>query len=1300
MADKQKPNVTNNPKVDGPPQGDVLGQSKLPIYIKVLEKYGVIVVPKDCLIPMEFQDDLVDQKATKNLKDYSVIVSDMATEHRIMTKFIDPLNNIIMDVNEFIETFKVPRVNNGILMYDYPVVKDGKFAFCKTLFKIDYLGNEITKFNAEEVKYLNFLAGVMFATSQSMREADISKETTQKYFDELICSITYIDLKLELEPGIYTVTPDAFLEVIGEGDTIVAFIARDGDCFTPPSMFDCKLAKLYNKTAKIINDPYIMELFLNNFDIASFKSIDAKLLAAKEALADNAASTSKVENSDKDKLNLSALTLSTSDDSSNSTGLYEYTCLGQTFKYPNLLIVVEPNVAIYKGMSQKDYFSKYLKSNNRLVAMDLNKVVLKKGSGPIPIDVLAYVVPLPIEIVDKFNDAIMGKLGIPLIYCVAALLNDIDLDKAITKRVEFDHFDSCVAHMYVTHNNRGLKSTLAKMVSKNLLNLYWAMSNMKEFFNLVGIHETATVTEMSIVLKIVDPAMFGRDLPKPLIDTPVVKPVTHAMVAEPIAMQTKLAVEVQAVKPKKLAKAPAVKNLSSVLSKTTITNVGDKSTRTGESGYRSVSTGDRFSKASSYGENCIKGQRSVIYVPKINSADMAQNIITFGTDFISSNMEHIWFEDGAFQFMNWLNNPLYIVDQAVHVNKQDSFQRLYPRDKVLVNTNIVFSQPLTDDIMPISLLDSLISGNVVDSRKIAGQIGTQLRCKRRYSELLAPLLDRFTERFSLVAVYTIGYILMFMLADLEEQEIDPVFGDIPENSIKVYNFAIDENDIPAAAMDLEESLADGRIFMSVRDLNTVDSSVMKLITAGPSVIGVDNFVDYAHVGSSIRAAGCAQWAIFSDREFNLPNNVGRVNSAHVNSFLAKLTSRYGDKDAAVAGMINASCILNGKIKELNRYDMPINRFIMSTLEIGQINLPRASGHNWMWKELRIEPARSNAPYFTAEYESIRNSNAAVLNRVSVITALYVSLGISTFLDHMNITGRDISDAVLPPENNNNLIRIIEDASRMKNGLGAPILTVGSSFSTQFSDIIINPRVWNGRHWCDQFNNIRQIGYDINDLWGGIWDEYIPYLFEPLAASFLLSAWPSVWGILAPEVTFEVTQEVNMLGPQEMRLWDATLGSKNYETNAIGKTPWVKEGYGQMIINAFRQQFGVLNPWEINQQIYMGVGNKFIKSGDTDAYQPEYDEDFGIIKIGTLLTWRWSIMRNIVPSLRPAVIGDRLFHTMAHAHFNNMNSAGIYLNAPQSGFAVNTGIFNEAGIGGMDYYSAAGSSSSRISRSEN
>ncbi|UHK03175.1 MAG: hypothetical protein FuToV6_gp1 [Hangzhou totivirus 6] len=749
-------------------------------------------------------------------------------------------------------------------------------------------------------------------------------------------------------------------------------------------------------------------------------------------------------------------------------------------------------------------------------------------------------------------------------------------------------------------------------------------------------------------------------------------------------------------------KAPPEARSTTAAAGSILQGSGSKS-ENADSGYGSASNhhiNSVTSGRSTYGDHSISGNESAKYVPTMPAGNIRQNIITASAEIVAQNAEHVYWHNKKFHMSTMLTNPQTVKAQAKSARKVESFDRFVTRAGAPQPTYIKYTTPQVKDVMDTSLLEAVGTAAGVDCKKFVGRIQATIRCSRKYAEEVTCLLSQYVSRFNNSSLYTLAYTELMMLEDCEREGIEPVFGVPVENAIVTINMAADQAQAAAQGDITKEAMGSGRIFLNAEGLNQKDFSCMKLIASGPSIISTGPNCAHIHIGSTIQGVGGVKWAIYDDRPVVINDAMERVTSADMAAFLAKLQSQMKDTDAMASGFTQAACLLNGKVKRLSYNGENIIRYITSTLEIGQINLPQASGHNFLWRVIEIEPLYPNSAVFEEEALTLRGLSLRVLNYAGVVVAAALSLGVSGFLHYVNITGYDLNCSVLPAPNENMLGNFMRELVEAKGLHAAPMLIIACGFICQFSHMSISPLAFAGRHWNNNLNGVRALAFDELDLWCGVWARHVPYLLDPLAVAFMLKKWPDIYLIMAPEVKFDVSLEINMLGPQHLRCWAATSGSSEYNSICAGKSPYVQVVYGGMVINALRQHFLPDEDWVVHFRVYKAYGKAVEHVYDTVAFQPEFDEDFGIIRIGTLLTYSWDTNAVLAPTLR-ADIGPSIFNAMSACAFHNLTSAGLYLPYVQTSDPL---VSNVAGIaslvGGNEYLGFAGLNTAASYSSEN
>ncbi|UHK03177.1 MAG: hypothetical protein FuToV7_gp1 [Hangzhou totivirus 7] len=722
-----------------------------------------------------------------------------------------------------------------------------------------------------------------------------------------------------------------------------------------------------------------------------------------------------------------------------------------------------------------------------------------------------------------------------------------------------------------------------------------------------------------------------------------------------------------------------------------------------DSGYGSVHShhsNSLSSGRSTYGDHSISGNESVKYVPTMPAGNIRQNVISAAAEIVAQNAEHVYWHDKKFKMSTVLTNPQTVKAQAKSTRKVDHFDRFVTRAGMPQPTYIKFTAPQVKDTMDTSLLEAVGTAAGVDCKKFVGRIQATIRCSRKYAEEVTCLLSQYVSRFNNSSLYAIAYVQLMMLEDMEREGIEAVFGVPVENAIVTINMAADQAHAAVQGDVTKEAMGSGRVFLNAEGLTQKDFSCMKLISSGPSVVSTGPNSAHVHIGSTISGVGGVKWAVYDDRPVVINEAIERVTSADMAAFLTKLQSQMKDTDAMACGFTQATCLINGKVMKMSYNGENIIRYVMSTLEIGQINMPQPSGHNFLWRVIEIEPLYPNSSVFEEEAKTLRGLSLRLLNYAGVVVASSVSLGVSGFLHYVNISGYDLNCSVLPAPNENMLGNFVRELVEARGQHAAPLLVIACGFICQFSNMSISPLSFAGRHWNNNLNGVRSLLFDELDLWCGVWKRHIPYLLDPLATAFMLKRWPDIYLVMAPEVKFDVSLEINMLGPQHLRCWSATSGCSEYNSTCAGSNPYTQVPYGGMVINALRQHYDPGNDWVVHFRVYKCYGKAVEHVYDTVDFQPEYDPDFGIIKIGTLLTYTWDTNAVLAPTLR-ADIGEGIFSAMSACAFHNLTSAGLYLPYVQTSDPL---ISNVGGIatlvGGNEYLGFAGLNTASSFSAEN
>lgn len=885
------------------------------------------------------------------------------------------------------------------------------------------------------------------------------------------------------------------------------------------------------------------------------------------------------------------------------------------------------------------------------------------------------------EIIDKLIDAVYDRYGKEMLKDVISVLDPPSRDVPAGTLYDFDYLLSYVTLIVdtLTPKGKGLPAKLRPAI-RQLTYIKTDLMKMRSTFNELGIVQWANVEEMYAFLSEIGKMWAEVEVLEKKLKKPLDKSVAN------------LTSKTKEKKSMSESAAFAPHNRTDESPGGIIKSKGSSSTGRRSSGYgtmgHSLSSG---LSRSTYGDHSISGEASVHLTNAIPPIDVHQNIVTESINFVTGDAEHILYGDGGWNMHSTLNGPTEIRQQAKSATKSAKFERFYPKNKPLQIFNVEWSKAVVADEMDQSLLDPLTNNSdKVDAKRLTGVLQGTFKTNRAVAETFAESMTMYRHRYNNESLYMIAAMLEMALSDMEIEDIRPVLGPAPEGAINYFNFHTFDEDVRLDASNyMRQHVGRGSININAKKISQKDLRIMGLISSGLSSVTTPNDCPNSHIISHFRMnPNMITWTVYDNEEIAQANPNVQISAADVTAFIHKMVYLFNDYDAMVIGYCKASAYINGKIVELGDEDAPVNRFIPSTLEMGEISITRPQGYNPLWDVLEITPKMPAIEVFRDDFEALIGRTAVIKNNASVIVATMLSLGVSTTFHMHNLTGHDLNASRCSPLNDNNCSTFVRDLVQQRN-FGNAIMATASGYAAQVSNLTIHPNLWRGSGYNASMLTMNSRPYTDNDWWEGVWGTYIPYLHDPLASAFLHQRWPDLYGILSPKVEFDVTEEVHLRGPPENQRWCGYMGDRAYGEILRGGEPWEYNAYALLVINAMRQAFSVEDYWAIPVELYDLYGQEGKFSGVYEDMEVEFDEDFGHIKIGTLPTWSWSQQKMLVPCLT-SEIGREVFNAVTISGVRGMNAAGIYLPRPQTGPATSAGIAQITTIKGLDAWLAASS----------
>lgn len=353
----------------------------------------------------------------------------------------------------------------------------------------------------------------------------------------------------------------------------------------------------------------------------------------------------------------------------------------------------------------------------------------------------------------------------------------------------------------------------------------------------------------------------------------------------------------------------------------------------------------------------------------------------------------------------------------------------------------------------------------------------------------------------------------------------------------------------------------------------------------------------------------------------------------------------------------------------NQQNVVVRAFIeTSTLECGGTTIPVFVQSNFIWWVLNLDRTSDWANKLEMpELDVLRNLPDNLDINIGMVIAMFMSVGVSSWLHKMNITGRLMARVYHAPGPIPMLARVWNDYTNQPDDDIQPIYSAMVSGIMQMTNMIIKPEVF----WTAQWSHRDHVGINNNNhAWGRF--PYVPYPINPLSLGNILTNLFDIWGVViyGASANFNAELVVYATG-QEGGLYPY-LGDSKLQNAASTQTPWYNQPYSSLVINyvTSAREPAVNIPlsfitWGESQTGLQPIRN-FLPAG----YPVPVLDDLFMYPIGEIITYDWLSQTIRAPVILNANMPAGMLSWLRVLHGTIILNAGIRLAG-----VVNAPIFN-------------------------
>lgn len=311
-------------------------------------------------------------------------------------------------------------------------------------------------------------------------------------------------------------------------------------------------------------------------------------------------------------------------------------------------------------------------------------------------------------------------------------------------------------------------------------------------------------------------------------------------------------------------------------------------------------------------------------------------------------------------------------------------------------------------------------------------------------------------------------------------------------------------------------------------------------------------------------------------------------------------------------------------ERLNRRRI-VSAFLPASLEMGGTTCPRPQCVNILWRCLELMTGLKTPSWALTDLSSWYSIDFGELNYVGIMAAAMLTVSTSQVLHTCNLAGSQMQCwfAYIPRNSKSVLEQLYNTKDIRKRN--CYISESVCFIIPRFSNIILNPLMYYMRTFSNGFVDVlhreEAAGYAL--LSGNT----ILYIIRPLCLLRMIKNFPDIWGVASPEITMDLSQDMNMYHDNDNRGWFSDLGCSLYKDAFSGGAEYAYISYGVAVLNTFLQHY------ERRRIEFLVHFRRFTRAGKAgnmmDIVEAEnimWDEESECIHIGSVLTYDWETKR--------------------------------------------------------------------------
>lgn len=556
------------------------------------------------------------------------------------------------------------------------------------------------------------------------------------------------------------------------------------------------------------------------------------------------------------------------------------------------------------------------------------------------------------------------------------------------------------------------------------------------------------------------------------------------------------------------------------------------------------------------------------------------------------------------------------------------------------------------DLKTVIVLPSYVGlGNAtLDTRKLTVALQSIVSgILRQLVEGLTPLAATDCTRYSMMSLFTRAWAIHNMLITCEEFNIQPRFTNLVNGDITRIMADPPVAQVAAQILPFNIAITRGDTLLTTTEVSAIDLQCMRVISAGTRCVQTPAESEWELIGSKFIWDEPIYWAVLGAEhtQLDIPANVN-VTAGQIRAFIFRLADLFDRREDLVNGYLRACVLLTGRTKRVRHKSGKIESFFVnSMLEMYGTILPQSWSDNPLWRLQREQTPIPEGSSFRSESRFLHQQASPYYGHMSTLIGLFISLGFSSVLHTMNLTGNNLTSMAKNTAGavSTNLIQGLIDAPT--NSLISRFSRAACGWYPQVSQISVNPYALITPRWS-AFGTMAAAAMPAVS-WLRMFPNKIPYLVQPMSILYVGMKLDSNWGLSMPGVKAEFKNELQQFDDQRHLMWCASNGESNYLESAKTETPYLYVPYGGFALNTIMQE----SRDNIRNQKFLTI-KRINASGHTplanlpapwDRYHPQVIPNMFTLYVGTLLTYSWEDEAVMAPALicdeQPRVIQDIL-----------------------------------------------------------